>query len=83
MKIAIKGLASTYEAEHLARVFFPDARITHDAYARGEAVIVHLTKHHLFCAVRAAGRSKGVLVPAVRCDTRAACCIEWVTMTMA
>ena len=71
MKIAIKGLASTYEAEHLARVFFPDARITHGAYARGEAVIVHLTKHHLFCAVRAAGRSKGVLVPAVRCDTRA------------
>ena len=56
MKIYVTGLASTYELEHTARLFFsPADRVERYPAARVNAVVVHVSAKHILCAVRQNG----------------------------
>lgn len=52
MDIVVKGVASTYEYEHLARVFFPGARIRMCKSTRGTIVYVRMSKEHIVAGLR-------------------------------
>ena len=55
IKIKIQGLASTYEVEHLARVFFPDARLGDTPSTKGWLLYARATKSKLVAGVRMPG----------------------------
>ncbi|MEG0395591.1 MAG: coproporphyrinogen dehydrogenase HemZ [Oscillospiraceae bacterium] len=53
MKIIVRGLSSTYEAEHLARVFFPSARICAETkHHKQDVILVRVNKANILCGVR-------------------------------
>lgn len=70
-KLYFRGLASTYEAEHTVRMFFPGAQVVRHWPRRGEdAVAVLQNAVRLVCGVRRAGICT---VRAWRLDTAGGC----------
>lgn len=56
MMIYVAGLGSGYEAEHTARLFFANAqRVPAYPAHRPDAVVVHVSRSHIVCAVRQNG----------------------------
>lgn len=57
MKIYVTGVSSSYEIEHLVRVFYKDAQISATrVFANADLARAHLGKKHLFCALRKDGK---------------------------
>lgn len=54
MQITIQGLASVYEPENVARMFFPGARLE-KRLCRGDAVLARAGRRRLAAGVRLAG----------------------------
>ncbi len=56
IQLYFRGLGSTYEAEHIARMFFPGIRFTKRWPRRGmDAVVALQNKRRLLCGVRRGG----------------------------
>ncbi|MEG0762466.1 MAG: coproporphyrinogen dehydrogenase HemZ [Oscillospiraceae bacterium] len=55
MRIIVKGLKSSYEPEHLARVFYPSARISTEKLCKDDIIFVRLGTISTLAAVRIGG----------------------------
>ncbi len=55
IKIKVQGLGSTYEVEHLARVFYPDARLGDTSSTKGWLLYARAGKSKLVAGVRLPG----------------------------
>lgn len=57
MQLFFCGLASTYEAEHIARMFFPGAKLAQRRCAPGQPCVrVRKAGARVLCGVRTAGQ---------------------------
>lgn len=55
MQIYVTGLPSTYEAEHVARLFYSPAQLAKRYPNMQEAIVVRASRYHVFCGVRVNG----------------------------
>ncbi len=65
MQIYINGLCSDYETQHVARMFFTKLQITNKypcSKNYNNAIVVHVTKSKIFCAIRLMGKSQFTLL---------------------
>lgn len=66
MELYFTGLASVYEPEHVARIFYPGARPARHRPAHGaDAVYLHGGRRAVLAAVRCAGRRAACKIPLV------------------
>ncbi len=66
MEILVKGLPSTYESEHMVRLFFPKAPLRQNSSTKGDVAYIRATKSRVVVGLR------------YKNDAETVCIVKWV-----